>query len=44
MTTTQRLDPPPLGEHTRAVLAELEYDEISIDDLVSVGAIKTGDM
>lgn len=35
-----RLDPPRSGEHTRAVLTELGYDDAAIDRLVDGGACR----
>lgn len=37
ITTRQRHDPPALGEHSRAVLADLGYDADTIDSLVEAG-------
>ena len=38
-----RLRPPALGEHSRAVLAELGYETDRIDALIADGVVGTGD-
>lgn len=39
---TLHAPPPRLGEHTRAVLTELGYDDAAIDALISSGAAREG--
>lgn len=39
LTTTQRRDPPALGEHGRVVLRELGYDEETITELENTGVL-----
>lgn len=38
--TSQRLDPPQLGEHGREVLLELGYDEATVQALVEAGFVE----
>ena len=38
-----RQDPPAIGEHTRAVLAALGYDEEMIETLVAQGVVRAND-
>jgi crotonobetainyl-CoA:carnitine CoA-transferase CaiB-like acyl-CoA transferase len=35
-----RLAPPTLGEHTRAILSELQYDETTIQGLYDEGVVQ----
>jgi crotonobetainyl-CoA:carnitine CoA-transferase CaiB-like acyl-CoA transferase len=37
-----RLQPPQLGEHTRALMAEVGYNESEIDDLLQHGKVAAG--